>query len=86
MVIENNNELLREQLGKGVVEVFTTVAQTGKDWYAVQFVLESVISTITVADCTGESALVTTIPAGTTLFMNITAITLTSGLAIGYVE
>jgi len=86
MVIENNNELLREQLGKGVVEVFTTVAQTGKDWYAVQFVLESVISSITVADCTGEGSLVTTIPAGTTLFMNITAITLTSGLAIGYKE
>ena len=79
MAIENNNELLREQLGKGVVEVFTTTAQTGKDWYAVQFVLESVISTITVADCTGESNLVTTIPAGTTLFMNITAIQLTSG-------
>ena len=86
MAIENNNELLREQLGKGVVEVFTTTAQTGKDWYAVQFVLESVISTITVADCTGESNLVTTIVGGTTLFMNITAITLTSGLAIGYVE
>jgi len=50
MVIENNNELLREQLGKGVVEVFTTVAQTGKDWYAVQFVLESVVSAITVAE------------------------------------
>ena len=85
-MVENNNELLREQLGKGVVEVFTTVAQTGKDWYAVQFVLESVVSAITVADCTGASSLVTTIPAGTTLFMNITAITLTSGLAIGYVE
>ena len=86
MVIENNNELLREQLGKGVEEVFTTVAQTGKDWYAVQFVLESVVSAITVADCTGEASLVTTIPAGTTLFMNIQSITLTSGLAIGYVE
>ena len=32
MVIENNNELLREQLGKGTVEVFTTTAQTGKDY------------------------------------------------------
>lgn len=86
MVIENNNELLREQLGKGTVEVFTTTAQTGKDYYAVYFVLESVISSLTVADCTGESNLVTTIPAGTTLFMNVQAITLTSGLAIGYVE
>ena len=57
MTIENNNELLREQLGKGTVEVFTTTAQTGKDFYAVQFVLESVISSITVADCTGEGSL-----------------------------
>ena len=32
----------------------------------------------------GESALLTTIPAGTVLFMNITAITLTSGIAVGY--
>ena len=37
-------------------------------------------------DATGESALQTTLPAGTTLFMNITAITLTSGIGIGYHE
>ena len=50
MVIENNNELLREQLGKGSVEVFTSTEQTGKDFYAVYFVLESVISSLNVAD------------------------------------
>ena len=87
MGIKNTQALLNEQLGGlGSIEVFTTTAQTGKDFYAVQFVLERVISSITVADCTGEGSLVTTIPAGTTLFMNITAITLTSGLAIGYKE
>ena len=32
------------------------------------------------------SALHTTLPAGTTLFMNVTAITLTSGVGIGYHE
>ena len=84
MVIENNNELLREQLGKGTVEVFTTTAQTGKDYYAIYFVQESVISSITMTNTTGASNLVTTIPAGMTLFGNTTAITLTSGLAIGY--
>ena len=39
-----------------------------------------------VADATGESALHTTIPAGTTLFMNVTQIQLTSGVGIGYKE
>ena len=87
MPIENNNELLREQLGKnGSTEIFTTAAQTGKDWYCVYFPVTSVISAITVANASGESALQTTIPAGTTLFMNITAITLTSGIGIGYYE
>jgi hypothetical protein len=85
MGIKNTQALLNEQLGGlGGVEVFTTTAQTGKDYYAIYFVLESVISAITVTNSTGASNLVTTIPAGTTLFMNTTAITLTSGLAIGY--
>ena len=85
MGIKNTQALLNEQLGGlGGVEVFTTTEQTGKDYYAIYFVLESVISAITVTNSTGASNLVTTIPAGTTLFMNTNAITLTSGLAIGY--
>jgi len=85
--IENVQQLLMEQLGKNSgTEIFTTVAQTGKDWYCVNFPVESVIASITVADATGEAALVTTLSAGTTLFMNITAITLTSGVGIGYKE
>ncbi len=86
MGLDNNNDLLREQLGKGTVEIFTTVAQTSKNYYAVYFPVTSVVSSITVADATGESALQTTLPAGTTLFMNITAITLTSGIGVGYDE
>ena len=86
MSIENVQQLLSEQLGKGTIEIFTTVAQTSKDYYAVYFPVTSVVSAITVADATGESALQTTMPAGTTLIMNITAITLTSGVAVGYVE
>ena len=85
MAVKNTTDLLNEQLGKkGDCIIFTTAAQTSKDFYAVHFVTESVISAITVANGTGESALQTTIPAGTVLFMNITAITLTSGLAVGY--
>ena len=87
MAIENVQQLLTEQLGKnGNTEIFTTAAQSGKDWYCVYFPVESVVSAITVADATGESALQTTLPAGTTLLMNITAMTLTSGIAIGYKE
>jgi len=85
MGIKNTQALLNEQLGGlGGVEVFTTTAQTGKDYYAIYFVQESVISSITMANSTGAAALVTTIPAGMTLFGNTTAITLTSGLAIAY--
>ncbi len=85
MGIKNTQALLNEQLGGlGEIEVFTTTAQTGKDYYAIYFVQESVISLITMTNTTGASNLVTTIPAGMTLFGNTTAITLTSGLAIGY--
>jgi len=85
MGIKNTQALLNEQLGGlGSIEVFTTTAQTGKDFYAIYFVQESVISSITMTNTTGASNLVTTIPAGMTLFGNTTAITLTSGLAIGY--
>ena len=74
-----------ESLGQADgVEVFTTVAQTGKDFYAIYFVTDSVISAITSSQATNASALATSIPAGMTLFMRIQSITLTSGLAIGY--
>ena len=87
MAIENVQQLLVEQLGKnGDTVVFTTVAQTSKDWYCVYFPVESVIASITVADATGEAALHTTLPAGSTLFMNVTQIQLTSGIGIGYHE
>jgi len=85
-LIDSNNILLREQLGKGSGVVFQDEAQTGKDYYAIHFVTTSVISSITMANLTGESALQTTIPAGTVLYGRCTAITLSAGLAIGYTE
>ena len=91
MAIENVQQLLTEQLGKNRCDVFTTTAMTDKDYYAVYFVTESVIAEIGASNIqavTGSSALNlhTTIAAGTTLFLNVTAITLTSGLAIGYYD
>ena len=91
MAIENVQQLLTEQLGKNRCDVFTTTAMLGKDYYAVYFVTESVITEIAatnVQTVTGSNVgnLATTIAAGTTLFLNVTDITLESGLAIGYYD
>ena len=91
MAIENVQQLLTEQLGKNRCDVITTTAMEGKDYYAVYFVTESVIASITAANIqtgTGSSAarLHTTIAAGTTLFLAVSAITLTSGIAICYYD
>tara|TARA_R100000654_G_scaffold35133_3_gene60530 strand:+ start:4053 stop:4331 length:279 start_codon:yes stop_codon:yes gene_type:complete len=88
MAIENVQQLLTEQLGKnGNTEVVTSAAAvTSKDYYCVYFPVESVVASITAADTEGEAALQTTLAAGTTLFMNINSLTLTSGIAICYNE
>ena len=84
---DTDNTLLFEMLGKGTgTEVFTTAAQTGKDWYCIFFPVESVISTIA-GDATNVTALNgQTMNAGNTLFFRTTAITLTSGVAICYYD
>jgi len=85
---DTDNTLLLEMLGKGGANVcFTTAAQTGKDWYALFFPVESVIESITVANFSGASNLQgLTLAAGTTLLMRTTDITLTSGVCMGYRE
>ena len=88
MAIENVQQLLTEQLGKnGSTKVMTSSdgAVTG-DYYCAYFPVETVVQTFVAADATGESALQTTIPAGVNIFMNITNIKLTSGIAILYHE
>lgn len=80
----DTNDLLRKQLGQangGVI--FTTVAQSSKDWFAVQFITTSVVSNFA-SDLENPTILYVTIPAGTIIFGKITAITMTSGVAIGY--
>lgn len=89
MAVKNTTDLLNEQLGKkGTTRVINTTAVTSVDFYAVHFVTESVIASITLgnldASSVNPSALHTTIPAGTVLFLNVQGITLTSGVAIGY--
>jgi len=69
--------------GAGVV--FTTANQTTKDFYAIHFVNESVITNCTITGATNDSNLDgATIPAGTVIFAPFTAIDLASGIAIGY--
>jgi hypothetical protein len=83
----DDNESLMRLVGHtvGDVEVFTTATQSNKSYYCIHFPVESVIANIRVTGCTGEDALETTLPAGTTLFLGkITDITLTSGICIGY--
>ena len=91
MAIENVQQLLTEQLGKNRCDVFTTTAMTDKDYYAVYFVTESVIEEIVASNIqtgagSAAASLHTTMAAGTTLFLAVSAITLTSGLAICYYD
>ena len=91
MAIENVQQLLTEQMGKNRCDVIATTAMTGKDYYCVHFPVESVISSITAANATTETGslianLHTTMAAGTTIFLNVTAITLTSGVGLCYYE
>ncbi len=90
-LIDSSNILLREQLGKGKCDVIATTAMTGKDYYAVHFVTESVITSIAIAGATTDAGsaianLNTTIPAGTVILGRVTAITMSSGVAICYSE
>ena len=91
MAIENVQQLLTEQLGKNRCDVVTTTAMTGKDYYAIHFPLESVVTVITAANVTAAAGsdvtdLVQTYAAGTTLFLNVNTLTMTSGLAICYYD
>ena len=91
MAIENVQQLLTEQLGKNRCDVVTTTPMTGKDYYCVHFPLESVVISLTAANViVGAGSDVTdlfqTYPAGTTLFLNVNSITLTSGVATCYYD
>ena len=83
---DTTQELLSEQLGKGEVEIVVsgTGAVSGKDCYAVHFPIQSVVTNLdTGTKVSGtDTNLHQTYPAGTTLYLNFTAITISSGLAL----
>tara|TARA_R110001599_G_scaffold58806_1_gene162723 strand:+ start:558 stop:842 length:285 start_codon:yes stop_codon:yes gene_type:complete len=91
MAIENVQQLLTEQLGKNRCDVITTTAMSGKDYYCIHFPINSVVTALSATNVTAAagsdvSGLQQTYQAGTTLFLNVTAITLTSGMAICYYD
>lgn len=91
MAIENVQQLLTEQLGKNRCDVVTTTAMTGKDYYCIHFPIESVVTAITASNVTSaagssEASLIQTYAAGTTLFLNVNTLTMTSGLALCYYD
>lgn len=91
MAIENVQQLLSESMGKNRCDVISTTAMTSKDYYCVHFPVESVVASITATNATAAAGsaianLHTTFAAGTTIFLNITAITLTSGVGLCYYE
>ena len=88
---QDNNTLLNEQLGKHRCDVIATTAMTGKRYYCIHFPVASVITSIVAENAIagGGSAignLHTTMAAGTTIFLTVTAITLASGVALCYYE
>ena len=91
MAIENVQQLLTEQMGKNRCDIISTTNMTSKDYYCVHFPVESVIASITATNAIagGGSAIAglhTTVPAGTTIFPQITQIQLTSGVGLCYYE
>ena len=91
MAIENVQQLLTEQLGKNRCDVITTTAMAGKDYYAIYFPVTSVVTNLEAANATTAAGsaianLETTLPAGTSILLNVTAITLSSGIALCYYE
>tara|TARA_R100000781_G_scaffold39059_1_gene27293 strand:+ start:153 stop:437 length:285 start_codon:yes stop_codon:yes gene_type:complete len=91
MAIENVQQLLTEQMGKNRCDIISTTNMTSKDYYCVHFPVESVIASITASNAiagggSAISGLHTTVPAGTTIFLNITQIQLTSGVGLCYYE
>ena len=87
MAIENVQQLLTEQLGKnpGTEILSGTDAVTSKDFYCVNFPVGTAVSVLKVGGVV-KAGLQTTFSAGTSLFLNVTDITLTSGVAICYKE
>ena len=83
----DDNIALMRMLGEcqSIQVISDANAHTGKDFYCLYCVTETVVASITCdSEVTNAAGLQTTLAAGTMLMLNITAVTLTSGVVIGY--
>lgn len=67
----------------GADYVGSTVAQSGQTWACIYVLADAVFSALTAPDLTGTMTSVT-IPAGTPLYIKVTAFTLASGKVLAY--
>jgi hypothetical protein len=79
------NEIARQALGQnGAVVLSGSANVSGINFVAIQFLSSTTVTVLTAPSITGVGSLLTTIPAGVTIYGNFTAITITSGLLIAY--
>lgn len=88
--IDNNNALLREEAGKGKIDIFEAgQGMSGADYFKIHFPVATVLDSIDAANIVNGSALslrTLEIPADTTIRMRVTEINVASGIAICYTE
>lgn len=77
--IESNPIATAEFGQRGVIVETGTSALTGLDAYAIQLLADTEFATLTESNKTGDNMTGFSIPAGTVLFGNFSAVTLTSG-------
>jgi hypothetical protein len=84
--IESNPIATAEFGQRGVIVETGTTALTGIDAYAIQLLTDTTFATLTEDNRTGDAMTGFAIPAGTTLFGNFRAVTLTSGAVRIYIK
>jgi hypothetical protein len=84
--IESNPIATAEFGQRGVIVETGTTALTGLDAYAIQLLTDTTFATLTEDSRTGDAMTGFAIPAGTTLFGNFRAVTLTSGAVRIYIK
>ena len=84
--IESNPIATAEFGQRGVIVETGTTALTGLDAYAIQILTDTTFATLTEDNRTGDVMTGFAISAGTTLFGNFRAVTLTSGAVRIYIK
>jgi hypothetical protein len=90
MAIDNVQAVLSKQIGTNKCDIVTSAeGGIGGDYYCAHFPVETEISFLLATNITNVGASASafdnlTVPAGTTLFLNITEIEVLSGMAMCY--